>query len=272
MDTGDEPLLSAHWTRPDAQTAAERHAFLELVAAALAQPRAASVAELRPTPGQTVLDAGCGTGIAAVELAHLLRPGGRVLAVDADPDMVAATAHRAAGGPVEASVGDILALDLPDDAVDAARVERVLLHLTPSQADAAVAELVRVTRPGGRVAALEPEMLQLSVDAGDAARRLLQAASDRIANPRAGVRIRAALLDAGCVEVTVAVHPIVVTDLATFLRLNPLRERADQLLDAGLVIGADVEEAFADLGSRDAAGRFLSVHLLYVVAGTVGPQ
>ncbi len=272
MDTGEEPLLSAHWTKPDAQTVAERHAFLGKVAAALAQPRAASLAELRPAAGQTVLDAGCGTGIAAVELAALVSPGGRVLAVDADPDMVAATASLAGGGPVEPRVGDILALDLPDNAVDAARVERVLLHLTPDQADAAVAELVRVTRPAGRVVALEPEMLQLSIDAGDAVRRLLQAACDRIANPRAGVRIRGALLDAGCSDVTVAVHPIVVTDLGTFLVLNPLRERAAQLLDAGLVIGADVEEAFADLSARDAAGRFLSVHLLYVVSGTVGSR
>lgn len=51
MDAGDEPLLSAHWTRPDARTAADRHAFLEEVAAALAQPRAASAAEPRPAPG-----------------------------------------------------------------------------------------------------------------------------------------------------------------------------------------------------------------------------
>lgn len=55
-------------------------------------------------------------------------------------------------------------------------------------------------------------------------------------------------------------------------RLNPLRERANRLLDAGLVNVGDVEAALADLSARDAAGRFLSVHLLYVVAGTVGSR
>lgn len=268
MSADTTHLLSASWTDPAADGHTRRREFLEEAGRVLAGLRAASLSAMQIRPDDHVLDAGCGCGTAAVELAALVGPTGRVVAVDADPAMVAVAAVRTAGLPVDVRLGDLRALDLPDDSVDAARVERVLVHLTPPQDAQAVRELVRVTRPGGRVVVVEPDMRQISVDAGSAPAAVRAVALERIANPAAGIRARAALLDAGCLDVTVDVRPVVLTSLTDYRVLAP-PDLIDSLVAAGAVDAALAAEAKADLAAREAAGRFLSVHVLYVVSGTV---
>ena len=68
---------------------------------------------------ETVLDAGCGTGVLTAELLERL-PHGRVIALDAAPSMLAAARERFAGDSrVEVVQGDLYALDLGDRSVDA---------------------------------------------------------------------------------------------------------------------------------------------------------
>lgn len=101
------------------------------------------------TPGDTVLDLGCGIGTITVGLAAIVS---RVIAVDRDAGVLAETAARAkaAGVDVDVRVGDAYHLDLPDDSVDVAHAHQVLQHLADPVA--ALRELARVTRPGGIVA------------------------------------------------------------------------------------------------------------------------
>lgn len=102
---------------------------------------------------ETVMDAGCGTGRATLLLLERL-PSGRVLALDADPAMVAAAKDTLASFGDRAAVeqADLLALDPDlDGAVDAvfstATFHWVLDH------DRLFANLFRVLRPGGRLVA-----------------------------------------------------------------------------------------------------------------------
>lgn len=90
-----------------------------------------------------VLDAGCGTGRFSVELE---RVGARVVGLDIDMDMLAIAARRLAGSVV---LGDIERLPVRDGVFDVAAAVTVL-EFAPHP-DRALAELVRVTRPGGRV-------------------------------------------------------------------------------------------------------------------------
>ncbi len=78
---------------------------------------AAVVDRLALAGDETVLDAGCGTGRVTELLVDRL-PRGRVLALDADPDMVR-LARQNLGGRAEVSHGDLLHLKLeePVDAV-----------------------------------------------------------------------------------------------------------------------------------------------------------
>jgi SAM-dependent methyltransferase len=94
--------------------------------------------------GIRVLDVGCGTG--SLTEAAVAR-GAEVTAVDAEPAMVRATADRLpAGRPV---IGALPALPLRTAGFDAVAANFVVNHV--GRPAAAVAELRRVTRAGGRV-------------------------------------------------------------------------------------------------------------------------
>lgn len=98
--------------------------------------------------GTELLDAGCGTG--AVTLAALAR-GARVTAVDAESDMVRRTeAVAGSAGGAEVHRAALPRLPFPDGAFDAAAGNFVLNHV--GRPRAALAELSRVVRPGGRIA------------------------------------------------------------------------------------------------------------------------
>ncbi len=91
--------------------------------------------------GVLALDAGAGTGAVA---RALRRRGARTVSSDLSPAMLAA-------GPAPAFAADIRSLPLGDGTIDLAVAAMVLSHLTDP--GAALAELVRVTRPGGTVLA-----------------------------------------------------------------------------------------------------------------------
>ncbi len=97
------------------------------------------------TEGGRVLDAGTGTGTAA---AAACARGARVTAVDAEPDMVRSAAAAAPAAAVH--LATLPQLPFADGRFDAVVGNFVLNHV--GRPRAALAELRRVTRPGGRIA------------------------------------------------------------------------------------------------------------------------
>jgi ubiquinone/menaquinone biosynthesis C-methylase UbiE len=121
--------------------------------AALANVQAALLGAASPAPGEQVLDVACGTGIVSLAAAHAVSARGRVIGVDLSGAMVRAAAERAqAQGLHQASFArmDAEQLDLPDAGFDLALCSLGLMYL-PDPA-AALRELRRVLRPGGRAA------------------------------------------------------------------------------------------------------------------------
>lgn len=99
-------------------------------------------------PDPSILDAGCGTGEITARLADTF-PGARLLGVDVLEEHLERGRVRCAalGERVRFERRSIFALDLPDRAFDLV-VCRHVLQAIP-HADRALAELVRVVRPGG---------------------------------------------------------------------------------------------------------------------------
>ncbi|MEU2626471.1 class I SAM-dependent methyltransferase [Kitasatospora sp. NPDC007106] len=95
--------------------------------------------------GTTVLDVGTGSGTAA---AAAVRLGAQVTAVDAEPGMVELAAENVPGADVRHAV--LPELPFPDASFDAVVANFVINHVEDPAA--ALTELRRVTRPGGRVA------------------------------------------------------------------------------------------------------------------------
>ncbi|MFE0462154.1 class I SAM-dependent methyltransferase [Kitasatospora sp. NPDC058965] len=115
---------------------------------------AAAVAELGLLPGQSVLDAGCGTGRALPLLRQAVGPQGVVLGLDLTPEMIVQAVRTGRGEPAALLVGDCARLPLRTAAVDAVLGAGLLSHLRHPVAD--LAELARVTRAGGRLALFLP--------------------------------------------------------------------------------------------------------------------
>jgi ubiquinone/menaquinone biosynthesis C-methylase UbiE len=110
--------------------------------------------------GMTVLEPGCGMGFFTLELARLVGPSGRVVAVDVQPRMLAGLKRRAAraglAGRIDARLATDGTLGIGDlaGAADAAVVLHVV-HEVPDQR-AFLAELFAALRPGGRLLVVEP--------------------------------------------------------------------------------------------------------------------
>lgn len=106
------------------------------------------------TSTDRVLDVGCGVVTTAIEIAR--RSGANVTAVDISTLMLErAHANVTAAGvapQVRVEDGDILNLGYADDTFDVVIAEAVTMFVNRQQA---ANELVRVTKPGGRVLATE---------------------------------------------------------------------------------------------------------------------
>lgn len=108
-------------------------------------------------PGASVADVGCGTlGILGV-LRDRVGPAGRVVGVDRDTRILDAARQVDAqlGLAVEFVHGDATGLDIPADSFDLVHERTVLLNVTDHVA--VIAEMIRITRPGGVVALQEPD-------------------------------------------------------------------------------------------------------------------
>ena len=144
------------------------------------------LAALRLRPGMTVADIGAGTGYLARRMAPAVAPGGRVLAVDVQPEMVAllqAAVRQGGLAQIEPSLGAEDDVRLPPACVDLAVMVDVYHELAfPHEV---LASIVRALKPGGRLAFVEYR-------AEDPRRADQGAAQDeRGADPARGGRARA---------------------------------------------------------------------------------
>ncbi|HEU0145710.1 MAG TPA: methyltransferase domain-containing protein [Bradyrhizobium sp.] len=112
-----------------------------------------------------VLDVGCGVGHWAQLLASALPADAHVLGVDRDPLWISKATERAAAKGIsdrfQYRVSDAHTLPFPDASFDLVTCQTVLIHVADPAA--VIAEMARVTRPGGLVLAAEPNNVSTSL-------------------------------------------------------------------------------------------------------------
>jgi SAM-dependent methyltransferase len=174
-----EPALAAMVARLEQRGghpsfAAMLHAYLDRVPLASAR---------------SVLDLGCGTGVAARAVASRPEFAGRIVGIDLSPHMVAAArrlAHeQGLAERITFQIGDSQALEETDAACDVVIAHTLMSHVPAP--GAVLAEAARVVRPGGTVAIfdIDPASLTFGTEDPEYGRRMEGAISSALlANPR----------------------------------------------------------------------------------------
>jgi ubiquinone/menaquinone biosynthesis C-methylase UbiE len=107
----------------------------------------------RLTPGESVLDVGCGTGTLAIAAKKKVGLESRVSGVDASQEMIARAERKAIKARVEVQFRNALAEALPfkDEQFDVVLTTVMFHHMAPRVRELAANEIRRVLKPGGRV-------------------------------------------------------------------------------------------------------------------------
>jgi ubiquinone/menaquinone biosynthesis C-methylase UbiE len=224
------------------------------------------LAGLQLTGGETVLDVGCGLGDDTLELARLVGGGGRVVGVDVSQSMIDAARDRAAAQHVSAEfeVCDSQALPFVDASFDACRTERMLMHVP--EADRAFAEMVRVTRRGGRLSVFDFDWETQIVDSPykETTRLITRSFCDNFKNGWIGRRLPRLFKQHPMRDITVTPQTIIITYPFLELLLGGHVTRAQQI---GVVSAYDAERWWTHLREAHEAGTFFYAFTAFIVAG-----
>jgi len=216
---------------------------------------------------RAALDVGCGTGADLAAMARRMPPGAQVSGIDASETMIAEARRRTAnlGAQVSLQVGQATGLPYPDNAFDACRVDTVLQHVRdPAQV---LTEMARVTRPGGRVAALEFDLGTTFLDHPDSqtTQIILGTFTDAAAQGRIGRQVPRLFRLAGLADVSVT--PAAILGNAAFWRIL-YQDHVDRLQDQAVLTAQEVSQWWASLEGLAQAGSFLGGAVIFLTAAT----
>jgi ubiquinone/menaquinone biosynthesis C-methylase UbiE len=163
-------------------------------------------------PGQNAVDVGCGPSGILDLLAEAVAPSGRVVGLDADPVHVAMARQYAVERDlrgVEVMAADARHTGLPAGSFDLVH-GRTLLVTLPDPGEV-LAEMVRITKPGGQVASQEPDAeIAFCYPASPAWDRLCEIFTESFSREGADLRIGRRLAEmyrlAGLEDIEVAAY------------------------------------------------------------------
>lgn len=218
-------------------------------------------------PGNAVLDVGCGPGTSLLEMAETVGASGWLVGLDASEAMIAEARRRAAasGVPVHFEVGDAQALRFPDRTFDVCHTERVLMHVP--DVGRVLAEMVRVTRLGGRVVAFDFDWDTLIVDSPhrETTRTIVRTFSDTVRHGWIGRQLPRRFKEHGLSDISVDAVPVFVPYAFAELLLGA---HCSKLQAAGTLAPEQVQAWWDELRAADARGMFLLGFTAFVVVGT----
>jgi SAM-dependent methyltransferase len=219
---------------------------------------------LRPVSGGRYLEIGTGTGADALELAS--RFGVDVVGVDVSRTMIEEARRR---GLRETHVVDAESLPFEDAAFDGCWADRTFQHL--ADPEAALAQMVRVAKPGGRVVVADPDYGTQVVEIVDQelARRVLRFRADHaLRNGTLAHRMGGLFVRAGLADVSVEAVSVVLRDPAALDNAMGLRSWAATASERGLLEREDVGAWEQEIDDATAEGRFLYAFTIFVTAGS----
>lgn len=166
-----------------------------------------------------LLDVGCGPGPDVVELANMVESTGCVVGIDLEIGMLKQASTTAASAVDKGYFvqGDGLQLPFQDNVFDGCRSERLFMHL--DQPELALTEMIRVTKPGGKIVVIDTDWCSLSIDTPfpEIERALTEYRLMRVLkNGYSGRSLYRQLTQCRLADVQVETYPLCVTDRDLF--------------------------------------------------------
>jgi len=233
--------------------------------------RRALLRDLRLKAGKTVFEAGCGSGAALPDLIDLMGREARITATDPTTGFVELATKRALEAEAKNAryaVGDIRDIQQTDGSFDAAFCDKVLIHAGP--ASAALSELVRVTKSGGRVGALEwMPYFVLGSTRPDLVARFNGMLRQAVYDYNVSANLARLLHESGLVDVEERATLASTTGLDghPFWRAF-LIHQLPMFIHAGLLADEEARAFADDLEALSARGEFSGSFIIHTAAGT----
>jgi len=221
---------------------------------------------------ERVLEVGCGTGVFLPLLAESVGETGEVVGVDRAVPFVEQARERTRHLPkVRVDQGDAYALPYPTQSFDAAHCERVLIHL--NDPSAALSEMRRVVRPGGRIVVAEPDWASLIIDSTDhEALALLARKAVRCAQPCIGRELNRRLAATGLIDRRIETIQIFTLDYNELVSYGlDLPQAADALAAEGRLARERAQTIIDDLAIANRDGTFCAFGGCFLARGRVPP-
>jgi arsenite methyltransferase len=150
----------------------------------LVRQREATLQRLKLKPGERVIDIGCGPGFLCESMAAAIGPTGCVVGIDISRDLIDFAIKHKSGSQIEYSVANATALPVDAGHFDVAVSTQVIEYVPDT--DAALREIARVLRQGGRAFIVDTDFDSWVWHAADAERmaRMIKGWEMHCADPR----------------------------------------------------------------------------------------
>lgn len=221
--------------------------------------------------GHQVIDLGCGPGIDTIPLAKFVGPGGQVIGIDIDNQMIAAANKKAketgVAGRVMHEYADAMSLPYNSNYFDACRSERLFQHvLNPEKV---LFEMYRITRPRGWVVVADTDHSTLSIDNSivDIEWKIRRFRTEKFRNGYVGRQLYRLFKQQNFVDIIVEIFPFFFTDYSLVRYLALLDEVEHEAIAVNIITEEELQLWHANLKQADEEGTFFASISMMIVAG-----
>jgi ubiquinone/menaquinone biosynthesis C-methylase UbiE len=222
--------------------------------------------------GDWVLDVGCGVGADTIPLIAEVGVNGRVIGIDHDSEMLIRAKSSDKSEIIVGDAGyicsDAVRLPFRSDLFDACRSERLFQHL--AHPEITLSEMLRVTKPGGRVVVLDTDHGTWSVDTTekDIERRISRFKADHFGyNGYAGRQLYRLFKQAGLMDMTSEIISGYFTDYELVRFMFMLDEVEPAAVKAGVISEEELIRWRASLKTAARGGYFFCSESMVLAAG-----
>ncbi|KYQ93752.1 hypothetical protein DLAC_05142 [Tieghemostelium lacteum] len=234
-----------------------------------------STRQLMLEPGFKVMDVGCGAGKDLSRLESLVESHGEVYGIDISREMVECARARMSHLPnVEVFCGDASQLPVDSNTMDAIRCERLLQHV-PSP-DMVIAEMVRVTKNGGRIVITDVDWSSTTISIPKSIEKINRIILNDVvfnAHPTIGIQLKGRMKQNKSIDnIEIFAQCLYTDSLAQADELLWLGERGKMAVQQGLISEEDYNQWRETIEQLELDGNFVFTMNIFTVSGTINKK